>query len=101
MSDAGWRDITSYSRGERGCTPRSFQIDFEELRLVVTRRICYPGAWVATCEPFFELQRLRSEGIDDAKAEAMQNLADELKLATHALKTARAALGRAAPSEEP
>jgi hypothetical protein len=53
----GWKDATSYSRGERDekIAPRTYEMSVGKLRLVVTRHIHYdPTDWVLRMEGVFE-----------------------------------------------
>lgn len=52
-----WRDVTSYSRGERErkVPPSSFELEVGKLKLVVTRHIHHdPTDWVMRMEGVFE-----------------------------------------------
>ncbi len=76
-----WVDTTSYSQsGSR--EPRSWTIETGgvfSLSVTVTRHIHYPGEWLVQCRQLGLQVALRSEELDDAKAEALDTVAYQLK----------------------
>jgi len=53
----GWKDVSSYSRGDRekGIPPSSYELEVGNLKLVVTRHVHYdPTDWVLRMEGVFE-----------------------------------------------
>ena len=66
-----WKDISSFSKNDKDRTPTTFELQAGDVRLVVTRHIHHPGAWVAICEPFFRCKELDCEDIERAKEEAI------------------------------
>lgn len=69
-----WKDISSYSRGDRDRTPHSWECKVAGIRLVVTRHIHHdPSDWLVRCGILPE-RVLKSKDIDDAKAEALAML---------------------------
>lgn len=49
-----WKDISSFSQGQKDRTPTTFEAKFGKLRLVVTRHIHHePTDWLIRCDPFF------------------------------------------------
>jgi len=70
-----WKDITSFSQGEKDRTPRTWQIQVGRVRVVVTRHIHYsPTAWLLRCENFGIEEVLASSDIEDAKKEALATI---------------------------
>lgn len=75
-----WKDISSFSSGEKDRTPKSWScITGSSLRLVVTRHIDVPGKWVARAEPYFNMKTLKSLEVEKAKVEAIELLLSHLK----------------------
>ena len=73
-----WKDVTSYSRGDkRDDEARSWDLAINGLRLVVTRKLHRDG-WYTECHGFARFgsgtAQLKSEKIDDAKREALTML---------------------------
>lgn len=67
-----WKDITSYSQGEKDRTPRSFVVNVGGLRIVVTRHIyAKKDEWVLNCSPWFDLFVVGTGSADVAKAAAI------------------------------
>lgn len=67
-----WRDVSGYSRGERGVIePVSWELD-GPLRVVVTRRHGERGWFVTSYTLNSNHTPLGSPNIDDAKAEAIE-----------------------------
>jgi hypothetical protein len=49
-----WKDISSFSQGDKVRTPKTFTTKAGKLSIVVTRHIHHaPDVWVLTCEPWF------------------------------------------------
>jgi len=74
---SGWKDITSYTHGERskGVTPRTWEAAHGRLRVIVTRQLRLPG-WYLRCD---EIRLGTSMPVDlgdidieDAKREALR-----------------------------
>ncbi len=81
MSD--WKDITTYSQGDKERIPRSWQMDIGMFRLIVTRKHGLEG-WFMDVHGIISFRRLESEEISDAKLEALAGLKNILKSAFEA-----------------
>lgn len=79
-----WKDESSYSRGEKRI-PYAWVARPGMLRLSVHRHIHYPGAWLVSCEPFWNARPLNAETEAAAKAEAASMLHRALTDALEAL----------------
>jgi hypothetical protein len=89
MDSTDWKDITSYSRGEKGRVPGSFQRTIGQglsrLVITVTRHIDFdPSVWVLTTHGILAIphRELDSKDIASAKVEAthfVRDLLDELR----------------------
>jgi len=66
-----WKDQSSFSRGDKDRTPKTWEFTSHGVRLVVTRHIDYPGVWIARCDPWFSILELKSTDIEKAKKEAI------------------------------
>jgi hypothetical protein len=78
-----WKDVTGYSRGEaaRGVEPRSWELRFGGLRVVLTQHIAEAGVWFTHCEPFYDLHPIGKVGedVEALKKAAVQKAVDSLK----------------------
>jgi hypothetical protein len=84
----GWKDVSSYSRGDRekGVPPSSFELAVGKLRLVVTRHIHYdPTDWVLRMEGIFETTLKGDRTAEFAKANCLMLARDYLRDATNAI----------------
>jgi len=61
-----WRDISSYSQGDKVRTPHSFEARAGGVRIVVTRRHGCDG-WFLNCDPWFSLHEMGEMSADEAK----------------------------------
>ena len=83
-----WKDISSFSQGDKVRTPRTFEMRAGKLKICVTRHFHYaPTDWVLICDPWFS-QTVISEGSaeeaqDAALVAVRHNLAEAMKLLTH------------------
>lgn len=83
-----WTDETSYQKGEKDRTPRTWTIRAGKLRITVTRHIHFPkDAWVLRCEPFCDAHELAAKDIDSAKSEALAYIRLELDEARGSITT--------------
>lgn len=86
-----WKDITSYSRGDREREPTSYRLALGRLHVTVTSgHIYYKGRWVMHCAPFYDTYPL--EGVDtleDAKTRALALVSVEIDKIVAALKAAQ------------
>jgi hypothetical protein len=68
-----WEDVTSFSKNDKDRTPKTWLMTLASgTRMVVTRHIDYPGKWIIRCDPYIDMQVLRSDDIDKAKEEAIK-----------------------------
>jgi len=82
----GWKDITTFSRGQADRTPTTFEKRCGPMRLVVTSgHVHYPGRWVAHGFPLFENKPLKAATREEAQAEATQMAHDWLSAAAAGL----------------
>lgn len=67
-----WKDITTFSRGDKERTPRTYEIILGAVVLTVTRWIHGdPGRWYLDCSLLVGRRELQSIDIEGAKREAM------------------------------
>jgi hypothetical protein len=74
-----WKNVTSYSQGEKDRRPRSLELKFPHgFRLVIVwNHLYYPGEWVCHFTPLFECCRLDLDEYEDvelAKQMAVQRV---------------------------
>lgn len=71
-----WQNVTSYSRSDLDRTPRSWEAKIGPVRLTVHRWMHGKAdEWFASASPgLFELRPLKSRGVDESKAEAVEML---------------------------
>lgn len=74
MSAAKWKDESCFSQGTVDRTPTTWTLDTGMyVRITVTRHIHHaPDAWVLVCHDLRIDSKLKSKGIDEAKAEAVR-----------------------------
>lgn len=60
INDGGWKDITSYSQGDRKRVPSTWQLRLtSDTRIVVMRdHRADPDNWTMHCEPWFNTKSL-------------------------------------------
>lgn len=81
-----WKDISSYSQGDREKKPRTVRLDVAGLKIVITRHIHNaPDDWVLNCEPWFNGRKVGDGALEDAKETALYLVRDRLAEATAAL----------------
>src|SRR3990172_6174014 len=74
-----WRVTMKEKVGPRRGLPRSTEFQAEKIRLVVTKNIGYsPDAWIAFCGTFIHGHVLKGGKLEEAQAEAVQLLRNEL-----------------------
>lgn len=87
-----WKDVTCYSRGEnsRSVEPRSWELRFGGLRVVLTQHISENGVWFTHCEPLYGMHEIGKVGedIDTLKKIALGKAVVSLKAHADALATA-------------
>lgn len=76
-----WKDISSYSRSDTDRTPKTWALQAEGLKIVVTRHVNYaPDAWLLCCQPFCEYGEIGTGTADEAKAAAVEYVRKNLEL---------------------
>lgn len=84
-----WKDVSSFSRGDKDRTPKAWSFEAGKLKISVHRHIHYPPeTWLATCEPFFSNKELTEENEASAKAEALNSIQTLLENAINDIKDA-------------
>jgi hypothetical protein len=84
MSD--WKDITSYSRGDKERIPTIFSLNAGNFRIVIMNsHIYYKGLWVLDAAPFFNLVQLKAKTKEEAQEEAVHIVRKELKRSLRSL----------------
>jgi len=74
-----WHDITSFSKGDKERKIRTVECEIGNLRLCVTKHIYLEdNKWGIICRPFFDLHKLKSSDLEEAKKEALVLLEKEL-----------------------
>jgi hypothetical protein len=76
-----WKDVSSYSRGDKERVPDIWEIgDRKTVRVCVHRHIHYPkDMWLLTCLPWFDKQEIPEKDIDKAKDIALMMVAEKLR----------------------
>jgi len=72
-----WKDITSYSQGDKERKPTSFEAVSGDLRIVITSsHISYKGDWVMHCRALGidTLHMITCKTQDDAEKRAIRNV---------------------------
>jgi hypothetical protein len=72
-----WKNITSYSQGQKDHPVETTEIRPSGFRIVVTRLRGITGKWFLSCE-FFDRRQLTSEALEDAQAEAVALVKERL-----------------------
>lgn len=74
---AKWKDISSFSQGDKERTPNSFELRPNgHVRLAVHRHRSAPTTWHLTCAPWFDTHPLRAEDANTAKRYAVEMVRD-------------------------
>lgn len=82
----GWKDTTSYSRGDRERVPRSLELTAGQVSVVVTRWFHgEPGRWYLSCDPWHSYHLLVATDIGEAKREAVDLVSNLLRMSCDAL----------------
>lgn len=74
---AEWKDVTSYSQGEKD-TPKVWHARFGEIRLSVHQYVGCGDTWFTSCQLWSKLE-LESKYADDAMEEAVSMLRTALQ----------------------
>lgn len=82
-----WKDVTGYSQGDRLKQPKSWELRFGNMRIVLTQHISEPGVWFTKCEPFYDLHQIGKVGddVDALKKVAIEKAALSMKAHGEAL----------------
>lgn len=85
-----WKDITSYSQGDKERKPTSFEAVSGELRIYITSgHISYRGEWIMHCNAvgIDTLHMKTCKTQDDAEKRAIHNVRLKLERLTDSLNT--------------
>lgn len=75
-----WKDVSSYSQNDKIRATNAVQAALGPVRLGAHRHIHHPGKWVMSLYGgWIECRGLKAEGLEDAKAEAVEILASEMR----------------------
>jgi len=90
---AQWKDVSSFSRGDKGRVPDTFQLDGVSYFVTIYRRLGLPG-WVVSCDDLgIEGRGLAVQDPEDAKTEAILFIRRRLARMTEELDMAAPATG--------
>jgi hypothetical protein len=83
-----WRDVSSYSQGQKERLPRTFSLALPSFSVVVTRHLHYPpDVWVLRCpELGMDTHPLESSSLELAQFEAMKLVREKLAANLKALE---------------
>ena len=82
-----WKDVSSYSRGDKERIPSAWLLKAGYVRIVVHRHIHYPkDQWLLSCEPFYNNFELKNKDISKAKKSAISMVYKQLKSAIVVLR---------------
>lgn len=76
-----WKDVTSYSRGQKGkVEPSILEAEIEEVAIKIHRHIHYPETWLLTCHDMnIEKEILYTNDFKKAERKAMKILSSRLE----------------------
>ena len=76
-----WKDISSYSKGQKGkVEPSVLEADIEEIAIKIHRHIHYPETWLLTCYDMnIEKENLYTNDFKKAERKAMKMLFSRLE----------------------
>lgn len=82
-----WKDVTSYSQGDRLKEPKSWELRFCNMRIVLTQHISERGVWFTKCEPFYDLHQIGKVGddVEALKKVAVEKAVNSMKAHSEAL----------------
>ena len=85
-----WKNVTSYSRGDKERKPTSFEVASGKLRIYITcGHISYRGEWIMYCKAVgidaLHMKTCRTQ--DDAENRAIHNVRLKLERLTESLNT--------------
>ena len=83
-----WKDISSFSQGDKVRTPNAFELNADGFRLRVHRHMHHaPGEWLLTCEPWFKCHCIGSGTAETACADAVGVVLGRLADAEYKLRS--------------
>ena len=76
-----WKDITSYSKGQRGkVEPSVLEAEIEDVAIRIHRHIHYPETWLLTCYDMnIEKEILYTNDFEKAERKAMKIIFNRLE----------------------
>ena len=84
-----WKDITSYSRGDKEQRPTTWRCFAGEVQVTIVRdHIHYPGVWLLMAVPFYRqlvLTGILTEDVSGAQQVALEEIRRALQEALAAL----------------
>lgn len=81
-----WQDITSFSRGDKDRTPKTWTAKFGAFKITLTRHIHYsPDQWVASSPGVFHIRPMESKDLHEAASQAQGSLKAALEDALSAM----------------
>ena len=84
-----WKDISSFSQGEKDKTPKTFETYVVSFRIVVTRHIGFkPDEWILRCEPMFKYYIIGIGSAEEAQGAAIVAVREQLSKVCDMLKEA-------------
>ncbi len=82
-----WKDVSSFSQGDKARIPCSFELRAAGIRIAVSRHIHYaPDAWVLRCEPFTTGTEISNGTADEAMDLAVEYVLSHLDKAAAVLR---------------
>ncbi len=73
MSSLKWKDVSSFSQGDKARVPCTFELRVAGAKLVVTRHIHHaPDVWLLNFPPFFEGFEIGRGTAEEAKSKALE-----------------------------
>ena len=84
MTPLKWKDISSFSQGDKVRTPTTFEARIGPVRVVVTRRQKCDG-WYLNCDPWHSLKPLGEMSADEAKRVAGRQIRSDARALMEAL----------------
>ena len=71
-----WKDVTTYSRGQKERTPTAWQISSGTPRVYITNdHLHYKGLWIMHCfKVGIDTKQIAADNLEDAKAMALKKV---------------------------
>ena len=83
-----WKDISSFSQGDKVRAPDVFELNAGGFQLRVHRHINHsPDAWLLTCEPWFKCHGIGSGTAETACGDALRVVLGRIDDAADALRS--------------